>query len=56
MREAQRFIRELSGLNFAGGDMVEVAPSLDLSGVTALNGATILFEMLCVVAESHFGR
>jgi guanidinopropionase len=55
MREAQRMIRELSGLNFTGGDMVEVAPSLDPSGVTALNGATILFEVLCVVAESHFG-
>jgi len=52
MREAQRMIRELSGLNFVGGDMVEVAPPLDPSGVTALNGATILFEMLCVMATS----
>ena len=54
MREAQRLIRALSGLNFAGGDMVEVAPPLDPSGNTALNGATILFEMLCVIAESQF--
>ncbi len=55
MREAQRMIREFSGLNFAGGDMVEVAPTLDPSGVTALNGATILFEMLCVVAGAIAG-
>ena len=55
MREAQRMIRNLSGLNFAGGDMVEVAPSLDPSGTTALNGATILFEMLCVMADSAHG-
>ncbi len=53
MREAQRMIRMLSGLNYAGGDMVEVAPSLDPSGTTALNGATILFEMLCVMAASR---
>ena len=54
MREAQRLIREFHGLDFAGGDMVEVAPSLDPSGTTALNGATILFEMLCVMAGSRF--
>jgi guanidinopropionase len=55
MREAQRMIREFQGLQFAGGDMVEVAPSLDPSGITALNGATVLFEMLCVMAGSMYG-
>ena len=53
MREAQRMIRGFSGLNFIGGDLVEVAPSLDPSGTTALNGATILFEMLCVMASAR---
>lgn len=51
MREAQRLLRELGGLNFIGGDLVEVSPPLDPSGVTALNGAAILFEMLCLFAE-----
>lgn len=51
MREAQRMLRELSGLNFIGGDMVEVAPPFDPSGMTALNGATIAFEILCLLAE-----
>jgi len=51
MREAQRFLRELRGLNFIGGDLVEISPPLDPSGTTALNGATILFEMLCLLAE-----
>jgi guanidinopropionase len=55
MREAQRMIREFAGLDFAGGDVVEVAPPLDPSGVTALNAATVLFEMICVMAESRFG-
>jgi len=51
MREAQRMLRELGGLNYIGADMVEVAPSLDPSGITALNGATILFEILCLLAD-----
>jgi len=51
MREAQRMLRELRGLNYIGGDLVEVSPPLDPSGVTALNGAAILFEMLCLIAE-----
>lgn len=51
MREAQRFLRELRGLNFIGGDLVEISPPLDPTGATALNGATILFEMLCLLAE-----
>jgi len=51
MREAQSMLRALSGLNFIGGDMVEVAPPFDPSGMTALNGATIAFEILCLLAE-----
>ncbi|MEH6579436.1 MAG: agmatinase [Amphritea sp.] len=51
MREAQRFLRELRGLNFIGADLVEIAPPLDPSGLTAMNGATLLFEMLCLLAE-----
>jgi guanidinopropionase len=51
MREAQRMLRDLAGLNYIGGDMVEVSPPLDPSGVTALNGATIAFEMLCLLAQ-----
>ena len=51
MREAQRLLRELETLSWVGGDVVEVSPPLDPSGVTALNGATILFEMLCLMAK-----
>jgi len=56
MREAQRMLREFSGLNFIGGDMVEVAPPFDPSGFTALNGATIAFEILCLLAETVASR
>ena len=51
MREAQRMLRDFNGLNFVGGDMVEVAPPFDPSGFTALNGATIAFEILCLLAQ-----
>jgi guanidinopropionase len=53
MREAQRLLRALSGLNYVGADLVEVSPPLDPSGNTALNGATLLFEMLCILAQSR---
>jgi guanidinobutyrase len=32
-----------------GGDLVEVAPAYDASGNTALLGANLLYEMLCVL-------
>ncbi|MEH6549340.1 MAG: agmatinase [Pseudomonadales bacterium] len=51
MRETQRLLRELDGLNYVGADMVEVAPPFDVGGMTALNGATIAFEILCLLAK-----
>ena len=50
--EAQLMIRELGELNLIGGDLVEVAPPFDPTGNTALTGATLMFEILCVVAQS----
>ena len=50
--EAQLMIRGLRGLNLIGGDVVEVAPPFDPSGNTALVGATMMYEILCVVAEA----
>lgn len=49
--EAQGLIRGLRGLNLVGADVVEVAPPFDASGVTALIGATIMYELLCILAE-----
>ena len=50
--EAQRMVRGLRGLNLVGGDVVEVSPPFDQSGNTALVGATMMFEILCVLADS----
>lgn len=50
--EAQALMRGLRGLDLIGGDVVEVAPPFDPSGNTALVGATMMYEILCVLAES----
>nr|WP_286086805.1 agmatinase [Halomonas sp. S3-1-1] len=42
-------VRGAAGLNIVGGDLVEVSPPYDTSGNTALMGATLLYEMLCVL-------
>jgi guanidinobutyrase len=42
-------IRGCRGLNLVGSDLVEVAPMYDTSGNTALVGANLLFEQLCVM-------
>lgn len=42
-------IRGCHGLNVVGGDLVEVSPPYDPSGNTALLGANLLYEMLCVL-------
>jgi guanidinopropionase len=52
MRDAQVMIRGLQGLNLIGGDVCEVLPALDQAGHTALNAANLMFEILCVVADS----
>jgi guanidinopropionase len=53
--EAQRLLRGLRGLDLIGGDVVEVAPPYDQTGNTALVGATMMFEILCLVADANFG-
>jgi guanidinopropionase len=50
--EAQRMLRGLRGLNLVGGDVVEVAPPFDMSGNTALVGVTMMWEILCLLAEA----
>jgi len=50
--EAQHVLRGLQGLDLIGGDVVEVSPPFDPSGNTALVGATIMFEILCLLADA----
>jgi guanidinopropionase len=50
-REAQRILRGLGGLDFVGADLVEVSPPFDHAQVTALAGATLMYEILCLLAD-----
>lgn len=50
--QALQVARELRGLNIVGADLVEVSPPFDASGGTAYLGASLMFEMLCHMAEA----
>lgn len=49
--QALQVVRGLEGVKIVGADMVEVSPPFDTSGGTAFLGASIMFEMLCVMAN-----
>ncbi|MCW5773293.1 MAG: agmatinase [Rhodospirillaceae bacterium] len=49
--DAQRMLRGLRGLDIVGADVVEVSPPFDPSGLTALTAATLMWEILCLMAE-----
>jgi guanidinopropionase len=50
-REAQALVRLLGGVDIAGADLVEVSPPFDVGSITALTAATLMFELLCVIAD-----
>jgi guanidinobutyrase len=47
--QALEIVRGARGLNIVGADLVEVAPPYDPFGTTALLGANLAFELLCVL-------
>jgi agmatinase len=54
--EAIAFLRALAGVAFVGYDVVEVSPPYDGPGqVTALNGASIAYELLALSAVAAAG-
>ena len=54
--QALRLLRALRGIDFVGGDLVEVAPPFDTGALTSFNGASILFEILCLLTEAWKAR
>jgi len=48
--EALEMMRSFKGLNFIGGDVVEVAPAYDHSEITSLLAATLVFEIAALIA------
>ncbi len=49
--ESLTLLRALRGVPLMGADVVEVAPPFDPTGGTSLIAATLLYELLCLVAE-----
>jgi len=47
--QVQAILRRLQGLRFVGMDLVEVAPAYDVAEITALAGATMVWEYLCLL-------
>ncbi|HKM87720.1 MAG TPA: agmatinase [Xanthobacteraceae bacterium] len=47
--QAQAILRRLQGVRFAGMDLVEVAPAYDVAEITALAGATMAWEYICLL-------
>jgi len=55
-RDMQVMLRSLRGQELIGADISEVAPALDPSGLTCVIAANLMFEMLCVIADSVAAR
>ena len=51
--QALSILRQLKGVDFVGMDLVEVSPPFDQSEITALAGATIVLEYLCLRASAR---
>lgn len=51
--QAYAILRRLLPVRFVGMDVVEVAPPYDFAGITALAGAQVAAEMLCLLAEQR---
>ncbi|MCP5037381.1 MAG: agmatinase [Rhodobacteraceae bacterium] len=48
--QAAIILRDIAGVNVIGGDVVEVSPPYDTTGATAIAGAHIATEILCLMA------
>ena len=46
--QAAIMLRDLAGINLVGGDVVEVSPPFDPTGATAIAGAHVAMELVCL--------
>ena len=51
--QALAILHGLSGLSVVGMDVMEVAPAYDVGEITALAGATIAYELICLFAVAR---
>ncbi len=55
-RDVQVMLRSLQGKHLVGADICEVAPCYDPTGITAVTAANLMWELLCVMADSKAAR
>ena len=53
--QAAIILRDLAGINLVGGDVVEVSPPYDTTGATAIAGAHVAMEILCLLLWNKRG-
>ncbi len=51
--QASAMLRDLAGINLVGGDIVEVSPPYDTTGATAIAGAHVAHDLICLY---HWAR
>lgn len=51
-RDVQVILRSLQGMDIVGADISEVSPCYDPTGMTCVTVANLMFEMLCIIADS----
>ncbi|GAB4386269.1 agmatinase [Albidovulum sp.] len=54
--QAAAILRALAGLRVVGGDVVEVSPPYDTTGATAIAGAHVAHELICLCLWPRRGR
>jgi len=47
--QAAAILRDLAGIDIKGGDVVEVSPPFDTTGATAIAGAHVAVEIICLL-------
>ena len=51
--QAAAMLRDLEGINMVGGDIVEVSPAYDTTGATAIAGAHVATELMCLFCANR---
>jgi agmatinase len=48
--------RGLTSINLVGADVVEVAPAYDHAEITCIAAATVVFDLITLIAKRHSSR
>ncbi|MEU0506455.1 agmatinase [Nocardia sp. NPDC005998] len=55
-RELLRMLRQLTGLNIVGADVVEVAPAYDHAEITCVAAATLVFDLVSLMVSGSAAK